>query len=176
MSSPSREPLQRLVLEERVVARDVVEHAGLEHEEAAVHPGAVAGRLLGERGHRRCSSSSSSAPKRPSGLHGGHRRQAPVGAMKGEQRRDVDVGDAVAVGQQERLVAEILGHALHAPAGLRVGAGVDQRHAPGLDLAVVDLDRPAPEVERDVGAVQEVVGEVLLDDVALVAQADRRSR
>ena len=99
-----------------------------------------------------------------------------VGAVEGEQRRDVDVGDAVAVGQQERLAAEVAGDALDASAGLRVGAGVDERDAPGLDLAVVDLHAALLQVERDVRVVQDVVGEVLLDRRSPCSPGTRRSR
>ena len=61
---------------------------------------------------------------------------------------------------------------LDAAAGLRVGAGVHQRHAPRLGGVLVDLHRVVAHVEGHVGHVEEVVGEVLLDDVALVAEAD----
>ena len=51
-------------------------------------------------------------------------------------------------------------------------AGVDQGDAPGVGYGVVDGHAVVGEVEGDVGGVQEVVGEELLDDVALVAEAD----
>ena len=100
--------LERLPFEQGVVARDPVQHRRLQDEEAAVHPAAVALRLLlegpdGRRGelldglavvdlHR------AEASQR---LDRGDRRQPAVRPVEGEQRPDVHVGDAVAVGQHE---------------------------------------------------------------------------
>jgi hypothetical protein len=84
----------------------------------------------------------------------------------------VHVREAVAVREAEVLSPEVVLHALQSPAGLRLLAGVDQRHLPRLGVTVVDLDAVLREVDGHVGRVDEVVREVLLDDVALVAQAD----
>ncbi len=91
--------------------------------------------------------------------------------MPGDQRRDVDVADPVAVGQAERLVADERQHAFQATAGHRVRAGLDERHPPRLGRGAVDLHLAAAHVERHVGRVQGVVGEPLLDEIALVAEA-----
>src|SRR5262249_4587715 len=50
-------------------------------------------------------------------------------------------------------------------------AGVDERHAPGLRFRRVHLERVLREVDRHVRRVEEVVGEILLDDVTFVAEA-----
>ena len=50
--------------------------------------------------------------------------------------------------------------------------GVDQRDAPGLGVLLVHLHAVGAQIEGDIGEVQEVVGEILLDDIALVAAAD----
>ena len=107
--------LQRFALEGHVVALDAVEHRRLQHEEAAVHPGAVAHGLLleGPHGRRRDLSvdlvlvdlQRAEAPQR---LHGRDRGQLAVGPVEREQLRDVHVGHAVAVGQHERVVAHVL--------------------------------------------------------------------
>ena len=94
------------LLPDRVVAVDVVADAGLEHEEAAVDPARRRRRLLA--GSRRPRSPSiSSAPKRPGGCTAVTVASSPLRAMEGDQRRDVEVGDAVAVGHAERLVADV---------------------------------------------------------------------
>ena len=62
-------------------------------------------------------------------------------------------------------------NSLDAPAGLRLRTGVDQRHAPWLGGVLVDGHGVVAHVEGHVGHVQEVVREVLLDHVALVAEA-----
>ena len=171
--------LERRSLERHVVALDPVQHRRLQHEVPAVHPGAVPHGLLleGPHGGREelplhlvlVDLQGAEAPER---LHGRDRGQLAVRPVEVEQLRDVHVGDAVAVGQHERVVAHVLPHPLDPAAGLRLGAGVDQRHAPRLGGVLVDHHGVVAHVEGHVGHVQEVVGEVLLDDVALVAQAD----
>jgi hypothetical protein len=74
--------------------------------------------------------------------------------------------------QKDLVGVEVLGDAAEAAAGAGVVAGVDEGDAPGLGDGVVDGHLVVRHVEGDVGGVQEVVGEVLLDDVALVAAAD----
>jgi len=86
---------------------------------------------------------------------------------------DVHVSDAVAVGETERWVAiDELADVLQAAAGLRLLAGVHERHPPRLGVAMMDLHFVVGDVERDIGGVEEIIGEVFLDDVALVAQTD----
>jgi hypothetical protein len=66
-----------------------------------------------------------------------------------------------------------VGHdAAQATAGHRVGACLDEGDAPGLGGGMVDLHLARAEVEGDVGGVERVVREPLLDDVALVPEAD----
>ena len=108
-------------------------------------------------------------------LDAGEGDQLAVRLVEGDGGLDVDVGEAVAVGHQERVVRiafEVLGDAAQAASGAGVVAGVDQGDAPRLGDGVVDGHLVVGDVEGDVGGVQEVVGEVLLDDVALVAEAD----
>ena len=50
--------------------------------------------------------------------------------------------------------------------------GVDQRHAPRLGILVMYLHTVFGHVEGDIRHVQEVIGEVFLDHIALVTTAD----
>ncbi len=110
------------------------------------------------------------APRRVSG---GQRRDLAVLAVEIDRCADIDVGDTVAVGEAEGfLVANVLGHAQQAAASHRVVAGVDEGHVPWLGALVMHLHAVRAHVESHIRHVQEVVGEVLLDDVALVATAD----
>ena len=65
-----------------------------------------------------------------------------------------------------------------AEAAARLGllARVDEGDLPRLGVPLMDLHRVLRHVERDVRHVQEVVGEVFLDDVALEAAADDEVR
>ena len=166
------QPLQRLALPDRLVAVDVVEHLRLEHEEAAVDPALADLRLLGELGDAvAVEDEPAEARRRP---HGGHRRQLAVGAVERDELGDVDVGDAVAVGEHERLVAASQRlEPLDAPARLRLDAGVDE-----VDPPVSRARRrgtstcPAADVDREVVAQVVVVEEVVLDDLGPVAERD----
>src|SRR5262249_45203470 len=106
-------------------------------------------------------------------LHGSHGRQATLTLVIGGERRNVDVGHAIAVGHEKRRV---LGHVLPNPleptAGHGVLARVHQGHTPGFGRGVVDFYGVCFEVERHVRAMQRVVCEVFLNHVALIAEAD----
>ena len=114
---------------------DVVEDLRLEHHEAAVDPALAHLRLLGEVRRRR--------PRRRPG-----RRSAPAGAPRdvaslpcarwnASSGVEVDVRDAVAVGEHERARrASQVAQALDAAAGVRVLAGVDEVHGPVLAVLV----------------------------------------
>ena len=74
------------------------------------------------------------------------------GGLAGQDHRGAPPGDRVA----DPLLA----------GGIAV-RGVDQRHAPRLRADLVHLHGPALHVEGDVAVVQEVVGEVLLDQLCI---------
>ena len=107
------------------------------------------------------------------GLDAGEGGEFAVGAVEGDGGGDVDVGDTVAVGHAEGLVGvEVLGDAAEASSGAGGFSGVDEGDAPGFGDGLVDGHLVVVHVEGDVGGVEEVVGEELLDDVALVSAAD----
>ncbi|MNT22483.1 hypothetical protein D3C72_1578660 [compost metagenome] len=91
--------------------------------------------------------------------------------MKVGQRLDVDVGNAVAIGQAER-VAQMIGDAPQPPAGHRFRSGIDKRHAPGFGLVRMEQRVTRCHVVGDVRRMQDVVGEIFLDHIAAIAKAD----
>src|SRR4051812_512875 len=93
----TRERLHRLSLPDGLVAGDVVEHLRLEHEEAAVDPGAVALRLFLKGGDLRLVLADRDRAEASRRLHRGERCQHVLRAVEGEQRRYVQRGEAVAV-------------------------------------------------------------------------------
>ena len=127
--------LERLALPLRHVALDVVEHARLADKEGAVDPALAHLRLLRERGHVAVvvDRQGAEARGRP---HRRHRDQLPVRAVELEQLRDVEVGDAVAPGEEEGLVTEVRRQPLDPAAGLGVQPGVDERDRPVLAVAL----------------------------------------
>src|SRR5579885_263363 len=161
----------RRTLPARLVALDEIEHARGEHEEAAVDQSPIAARLLDEGGYRvSLTLDGAVASRRP---YCGDRRQSAVAKMKFDLRADIEIAQAVAIGEAECFfVLDVVGYAAEPAAGQRVLAGVDQRHPPGLRLLLVHNRAVVRKIERHVGHVQEVVGEIFLDDVALITAAD----
>ena len=96
--------------------------------------------------------------------------------MECEQLLQVHVGNAVAVGEHERLIADILLHALHAAAGHGIKAGVHHRDAPRLGMVLVDnhLVFAVREVICNVGGMQEIICKILLDHMLLIPGADHK--
>ncbi len=150
--------------------RQVVAHGGREDEEPAVGPGSVAAGLLLELADPiAIHVERTEAPGRLDGRDG---RLGSLAAVEVDQGGDVDVRQPVAVCEAEVLIAQVGQYPLKAPAGHRRLARLDQGDLPGLRFGAVDLHPAAGQVEADVGRVEVVVGEVLLDQIALVAQAD----
>lgn len=162
--------LHGLALPDGGVAVDVVDDLGREHKEAAVDPGAIAVGLFLEAEDSLVVEAKRTEATR--GLGSGECGELAVLLMEGDQGGDVDVADAVAIGEAEVVAIEVGPDALESAAGHGLLAGVDEGDTPGLGVLLMDLHAVGAQVEGDVGHVQEVVGEVLLDHVALVAAAD----
>lgn len=96
--------------------------------------------------------------------------------MEREQLFQIHVGNAVAVGEHERLIADVLLHALHAAAGHGIQAGIHHRDAPRLGMVLVDnhLVFAVGEVICNIGGVQEIIREILLDHMLLIPGADHK--
>ena len=90
-----------------------------------------------------------------------------------DRRADIQVAQPVAISEAEcRLVLNVAGNALEAPARQSVLASVDQRHAPRLDLLLMYDDTVFRHVEGNVRHMQGIVRKVFLDYVPFVAAAD----
>ena len=93
--------------------------------------------------------------------------------MELERRRHVDVGHAVAVGEEERLVVgQVLANAQDSPTRHGLEPRVHDGDAPREPRRLVVGDVARAEVEGHVGVVKREVREVLLQQVALVARTD----
>src|SRR5690606_32935178 len=72
------------------------------------------------------------ASRRPYCRDGG---VATMSAMKCDFRADIDIGEAISIGETESLFPlQVIAHPLQAPARQRVFTGVDQCDAPWLRL------------------------------------------
>ena len=139
------QPLERLALPDRIVPVDVVEHARLEDEEAAVDPALS---ICGFSVNSATRSPSKTSPPKRAGGRTAARRELAVRAVELDQLAAADVGDAVAVGEHERCRRGARLEPLDPTARLRRDAGVDEVDLPVLVAAVVDVDLPAADVDR----------------------------
>lgn len=106
-------------------------------------------------------------------VDGGEGRELAMAAVESDELLDIDVADAVAVGHEEGLVADVFPDAADAPAGHGVETRVDDGHAPWLGVLLMQDDAlPVLVVECHVTRVEEVVVEPFLDHLLLVAGAD----
>ena len=166
----SGEALHGFSLPDGIVCIDVVDDFGRQDEKTAIDPGAIAGGLFLETGD--LDVLEVNRTEAAWGLGGGERRQLALLLVMGDQLGDVDVAEAISVGETEDFVAQIGFDTPQPPACHGCITCIDQRDAPGLGLAVVDFYLVVGHVEGDIRHVQEIVGEVLLDDIALVAAAN----
>ncbi|WP_246884198.1 sugar phosphate nucleotidyltransferase, partial [Pseudomonas chlororaphis] len=93
-------------------------------------------------------------------LHRGDGRVLAVGPVEVHQGADIQVGHAVALGEAEGFfILQIAAGPAQTAAGHGFLTSVDQGHAPGLAVVLVNVHAIFPHVEGDVGGVQEVVSE-----------------
>lgn len=165
------EPLQWGLLPRRLGAVDQIENRRIGDEEAAIDETAIAVGLFLERANAVAVKFKGS--KSTGRLDGRNRRFLAMTTMEIDQGRDVDRGYAVTVSEAEGLCrVDIVADRLQPAAGLGVRPGFHQGDPPRLAPVLVDFQRVLLEVDRDVGGVQEVIGEIFLDQITLVAKAD----
>src|SRR5262245_27019714 len=93
--------------------------------------------------------------------------------MKGHLLANIYVGNAVAISERKvGIVLDVRNCAADAPSGLSGFASLDQRDAPRFGCLSVNFHAVLSEVEGHVRGVKEIIGEVFLDHVTLVAEAD----
>src|SRR5450830_1800882 len=163
--------LKRRAFPDGCIAIDVVENARFEHEEAPVDVVTVARRLLAETRHRVVVSEVQST-KASLWSDSGQRGQGAGPLMESNQCSDVDVGDAVSVGQQEGFTIYVRPDALDAPSGHRLLTRVDKGHTPVLGARIMPFHAVVFEIDGHVGHVQDIVGKILLDGISFVPKTD----
>jgi hypothetical protein len=104
---------------------------------------------------------------------GGQSGLLAVGAVKVDRGRDIDVSDPVAIGHAKGVFAgDMLLDPQQSPAGHGRIARVHQSHVPVLRAPLVNFHAVFGHSEGYVRHVEEVIGEIFLDDVAFVPAAD----
>src|SRR5215472_10907091 len=92
--------------------------------------------------------------------------------MKRDQILYIQVADAIAVGQAESLVAQMVANALQPAARHRRFACVNQRDLPRFHTVVQEAHLPFAHLEGHVAHVQHVAREVFFDEMTLVPAAN----
>jgi len=92
--------------------------------------------------------------------------------VKSDQRADVHVGEAVAIGHHKAIVAEPGLEPQQPATGHRGQAGVHQMHRPIMAQAVVHSDLAGIELDGDAAVERIIVQKVLFDHLAFVAEGD----
>lgn len=82
----------------------------------------------------------------------------------------------IAIGHEERFIANILLDALDTPTGHGVVSCINHSHLPWLHIGLVNghLVLTITVIEGDVGVVQKVVSEPFLDILLLITSADNK--
>ena len=170
-----RGALQRRLFQDGIIAVDIVEELRLADHEPDVDEVAVALRFLAKFADAALVVNIEHA-EALTGVIGRDGDKLAVRPMEREQLLEIHVGNAVAVSKHERLIADVLLHALHTAAGHGVEAGIHHRNAPRLGMVLVDnhLVFAVGEVICNVGGVQEIIRKILLDHMLLIPGADHK--
>ena len=125
-----------------------------------------------ERCDLRLSSGEGESAEAPGRLHRSERAQGLIPMVKIDARGNIDITDAIAIGHAKGFVVEIVADPPESAARHAAFARVHEGHPPRLGKALVDFHGVVQHVEGDIRHVQEIIGEVFLDEVALVSAAD----
>ena len=168
----SGQGFERLALPDGLIVGDQIEHLRRQHEEAAIDHAAVSLRLLFE-GRHAVVGMDVQRTETAGRIHGCQGCLTPVGSMETDQFTHVHVANAVTVGEAEILVGrQVVRQALEPATGHRAFSGINERDAPGLCKALVNLHLVLLHVEGDIRHVQKVVGEILFYNITFVAATD----
>ena len=143
----------------------------MEHEKPAIDQRMITRWLFGELSHAVVLHQQSAvATRRCNGSEG---RKLAVLPVERDQSGDIDIGDPVAIGHAKAFVrVEIAANPLQTPARHRGDTSIHQRDPPRFGVVCVVDDLTTARIHRQVGFVQHVVGEILLDHIAAIAKAD----
>src|SRR5215471_10836093 len=93
--------------------------------------------------------------------------------MKGNERGEVNVGEAITIGHAKRSAAiKEACDTFEAAAGVGIRTCVSQSDTPRFGMAAVISQLVLSDVDGDVGIVKDLVGKIFLDHVAPIAEAN----
>ena len=164
---------QGLLLPDGAIAREMAEHIGRKYKKTSIDESAVALGLFFEA--HDLPALNIQRTKTTGWVGRSECGIFAVTAVESDGGADIDIAHAIAIGEAKRFVVfDVFGHPAQAPACHGCVACVNQRDRPGLGAFVVHLHLVEFHAEGDIRHVQEVVGKVFFDEVALVATADHK--
>ena len=149
-----------------------VKDLGFADKESGVDPITFANRFLLERGYNSRLLVNANSAKASSWLIDCHRESLATFVVSLYGFGDVEVCHTIAVSETELLLSHIFADSLQAACSHRVEPGIYDGNLPVLGVVLVELEAIVAQVECDIGVKQEIVHEVFLDDVLLVAGTD----
>lgn len=159
------------LLPDRAVAIDQTDHIRRQHEEATIDPGTIALRLFPKAIDDVAIEFKRAKPAWR--LNCGEGGKLAMRLVKSKQFAEVYVPHAIAVGETEALfVLDILLYPLQSAACHGLYAGINQGYVPRFCVPSMNLHLVVLDIERDVRRVQEIIGEIFLDEIALVPAAN----
>src|SRR5208282_1094103 len=167
-------PLQRFLLEDAIVTPKIIEHTAMEHKKACARAAADFCLFL-KLGYATCRvriDDSEAGTRRDSRDRG----QLAVAFVEFKQLSDVYITHAIAIGQHEEIVTDVLFNPLHPSAGHRGLSGIDEGDLKvlfAMDVFVLNLGVPA-EAEGEIVVHRLIVQEIFLDHVAAVSEAEHK--
>ena len=151
---------------------NIVKHLWLTDKIAGVHPVAVSVGFLLEGIHLAGFQVQVQGSKLAHGLISRYGDEATRPLMRLDGVGYVEVGHSIAVGQEKAFPVHELLHPLQPAARLGMQAGIYHGDPPVLGIILQYLHGIILQVDRHVAIVTEIVGEIFLDDILLIATAD----
>src|SRR6266852_3120966 len=161
------QPFHRFTFPDGVVAFDIVDYFGRQNKKPAIDVCAVACGLLAEICHH--IAGKLQRAKAPWRRHRGDRREPAFRLVESQQLLDVDVRDAITIGEEKIMIAKIFTDALDATARHRVQTRFDQDDLPVLRSSPMNIDHAGRDIYRDVAKMETIIDEEFLYQIALIA-------
>ena len=169
VSFPSQR-FQGFAFPDSVVTLDIIKDSGRQHEEASVNAIVISLRLFLEARDEVLVKIQGAEPAW--GLGGSQSGGGSLIFMEGDQFLYVDVSNPIPVCQAKIIIIEIGSDPFQSAASHGAVSGAHQSYPPGLGRVLMHFHGVAGDVEGNVRHMQEVIGEIFLEHVTLVAKAN----
>ena len=161
---------ESVALQAGIISLEIVEDFRLEDQEPAVDPAFADLGFLGEFRHEvAIKDEAAKARWRTDSGDGG---DSAMGTVKLKQLLQVQVTDAISVGEHEGIALKTLLQPSYAPTGVRFLTGISQMNNPIVSQRLVPVDLSRGQVEAQAAAEIRVIDEEALYDIAPISQRD----